>query len=73
MENTPDMVSLEETAAPATGLFGGTGSCAPSSAPASDIGFLSEMERMPHFCIPSEESFVLNLLEGRKGFFIIKP
>lgn len=72
MENTQDMVSLDETSAPAIGLFGGTGSCAPSPAPTPGIGFLSEMERMPHFCIPSEESFVLSFLEGRKGLFIIK-
>ncbi|QTD56053.1 hypothetical protein [Parasphingorhabdus cellanae] len=73
MENMTDRVSPEETTAPAAGLFSGTIACAPSPTPTSQDGFLSEIERMPHFGIPSEESFVRNFLAGRGGFFVTKP
>ncbi|GAB5481664.1 MAG: hypothetical protein Pars92KO_14210 [Parasphingorhabdus sp.] len=73
MENVPDPVSPEETTAPAAGLFSGTEAPVPNSSPACHDGFLSEIERMPHFGIPSEESFVRNFLRGRKGLFVIRP
>lgn len=73
MENVPDPVSPEETIAPAAGLFSRTISHVPTPTPTPRGGFLSEIERMPHFGIPSEESFVRNFLKGRKGLFVIAP
>lgn len=74
MENVPDLLStdlsLDETNTPAAGLFSGTMVCAPSP-PSSNTGFLSEIERMPHFGIPSRESFLRNFLTGRQELFII--
>ncbi len=72
MEKVPDLVSPEQTTPPAAGLFSGTIARAPTPTPTQGGGFLSEIERMPHFGIPSEESFVRNFLEGRKGLFVIK-
>ncbi len=73
MENIPDPVSPEETTAPAAGLFSGTEAVVRIPSPKRHDGFLSEIERMPHFGIPSEESFVRNFLKGRKGLFVISP
>ncbi len=73
MENIPDPVSPDKTIAPAAGLFSGVISHAPAPTPTAHIGFLSEIETMPHFGIPSEESFVRNFLKGRKGLFVIEP
>lgn len=73
MKNVPDPVSPEETTPPAAGLFSGTISHARTPTSKPHGGFLSEIERMPHFGIPSEESFVRNFLQGRKGIFVIEP
>ncbi|MEP2102238.1 hypothetical protein [Parasphingorhabdus sp.] len=72
MENVTDLVSPEETTAPAAGLFSGMITRARCPTPTSVGGFLSEIERMPHFGIPSEESFVRNFLKGRKVYFVAK-
>ncbi len=72
MEDIPDLVSPEENTAPAAGLFSGKITPAPVPEATHSVGFLSDIERcMPHFGIPSEESFVRNFLKGRKGLFLV--
>ncbi len=71
MEDIPDLVSPEENTPPAVGLFSGTITRAPLPTAPISVGFLSDIERMPHFGIPSEESFVRNFLQGRKVLFLI--
>ncbi len=73
MEDIPGSVPTEEITAPAAGLFSASIARAPSAARPSLGGFLSEIERMPHFGMPSEESFVRNFLESHKGYFVTKP
>lgn len=73
MEKISDPVSPEETLPPAAGLFSGTIARVHTPTPTPYRGFLSEIEQMPHFGIPSEASFVRNFMKGRKGFFIVEP
>ncbi len=73
MEKISDPVSPEEKLPPAAGLFSGMIARVPAPTPTSYGGFLSEIERMPHFGIPSEASFVRNFMKGRKGLFVVEP
>lgn len=73
MEKISAPVSLEETLAPAAGLFSGTTARVRTPTPPTYRGFLSEIEQMPHFGIPSEASFVRNFMKGRKGIFRAEP
>lgn len=72
MENSADIMSPEETDPLAAGLFNGMMTSASPQARPSGNGFLGEIERMPHFDVPSRESFVRNFLMGRKGLFVIE-
>ncbi|MEW4466677.1 hypothetical protein AB1K62_02445 [Parasphingorhabdus sp. JC815] len=73
MENATDLkpidLLIDETNTPAAGLFSGTEVRAPSP-PDINAGFLSEIERMPHFNIPSRETFLRNFLTNRPFLFV---
>ncbi|MEP3224411.1 MAG: hypothetical protein ABJO01_00420 [Parasphingorhabdus sp.] len=72
MEDNFDPATPEETMAPAAGLFR-SNFADDRFRLSSPHGFLSTIETMPHFGIPSPDSFTKNFLAGRKGLFIIEP
>ncbi len=76
-EYGPALTPPDDNIAPAAGLFNGATwrarPSAPTPTPAASGGFLSEIERLPHFGVPSAESFTRNFLKGRSGVFFVDP